>query len=114
MVACVAPVRHLPKSPDSFALCFFFSESYFERALDRSVGGVGAKCLSLLSTGNVVSSTGLDLMQVSGFTVVAERLNMLRYMSHFRAVHRGQFFTTMKTTTVRAAKPHMLLVRQLS
>jgi DNA-directed RNA polymerase I subunit RPA2 len=44
-------------------------------------------------------------MQASGFTVVAERINMLRYMSHFRSVHRGQFFTTMKTTAVRKVGP---------
>ena len=69
------------------------------------MGSVGAKVVSLLSTGNIVSSTGLDLMQVSGFTVIADRLNSLRYMSHFRAVHRGQFFTTMKTTTVRKLLP---------
>lgn len=43
-------------------------------------------------------------MQASGFTVVAERINMLRYMSHFRSVHRGQFFTTMKTTAVRKVR----------
>jgi len=30
---------------------------------------------------------------------------MLRYMSHFRAVHRGQFFTTMRTTAVRKLRP---------
>lgn len=151
------------------------NKQYFAKALDRCVGGVGAKCVSLLSTGNVISTTGLDLMQVllyilyhkvfpfscvrwcayqhlsvnrsclpifipatcksfhsspsslarthtsssilflllllllayqvSGFTVVADRLNALRYMSHFRAVHRGQFFTTMKTTTVRKLLP---------
>ena len=28
-----------------------------------------------------------------------------RYMSHFQGVHRGQFFTTMKTTTVRKLLP---------
>jgi DNA-directed RNA polymerase I subunit RPA2 len=81
------------------------SKQYMEKCIDRCVGGVGSKVVSLLSTGNIVSSSGLDLMQVSGFTVVAERLNALRYMSHFRAVHRGQFFTTMKTTTVRKLLP---------
>ena len=40
-------------------------------------------------------------MQAAGFAVVADRLNQWRYISHFRAVHRGQFFTTMKTTSVR-------------
>lgn len=44
-------------------------------------------------------------MQVSGFTIVAEKLNFYRYLSHFRSVHRGQFFTTMKTTTVRKLLP---------
>ncbi|GMI24739.1 hypothetical protein TeGR_g9753 [Tetraparma gracilis] len=58
-----------------------------------------------MASGNVVSSSGLDLMQVSGYTIVAERLNFLRYISHYRSVHRGQFFMTMKTTTVRKLLP---------
>eukprot|EP00606_Chrysophyceae_sp_TOSAG23-5_P000115 GSChrysophyteH2.ASY1.ANO1.410.1 assembled CDS len=65
----------------------------------------GSKIGTFLSTGNITSNTGLDLMQVSGFTIVAERLNIFRYMSHFQSVHRGQFFTTMKTTTVRKLLP---------
>jgi DNA-directed RNA polymerase I subunit RPA2 len=60
---------------------------------------------TFLASGNVVSSSGLDLMQVSGYTIVAERLNFLRYISHYRSVHRGQFFMTMKTTTVRKLLP---------
>ncbi|KFG41949.1 DNA-directed RNA polymerase I RPA2, partial [Toxoplasma gondii GAB2-2007-GAL-DOM2] len=36
---------------------------------------------------------------LSGWTVTADRLNVHRFLSHFRAVHRGQFFTTMKTTS---------------
>jgi hypothetical protein len=36
--------------------------------------------------GNLVSRSGLDLSQVSGFTVVAEKLNFFRYLSHFRCV----------------------------
>jgi len=58
-----------------------------------------------LSTGNLLSTTGLDLMQVSGYTIVAEKLNFLRFCSHFRAVHRGQFFMEMKTTAVRKLLP---------
>lgn len=42
---------------------------------------------------------------MSGFTIVAERINFLRYLAHFRSVHRGQFFTTMKTTAVRKLLP---------
>jgi DNA-directed RNA polymerase I subunit RPA2 len=78
--------------------------SYFKMLLERS-GDIGAKIANFLSTGNIISSSGLDLMQVSGFTIVAEKLNFLRYCAHFRSVHRGQFFTTMKTTAVRKLLP---------
>eukprot|EP01039_Chlorochromonas_danica_P010940 gene10940-12162_t len=77
----------------------------FQRYLDRSLNTLGQKIASFLSTGNIVTSTGMDLMQVSGYTIVAERLNYLRYLSHFQSVHRGQFFTTMKTTAVRKLLP---------
>lgn len=87
----------------------FMSESkrvqYYQKHFDRSGGKLGGKIGTFLSTGNIISSTGLDLMQVSGYTIVAERLNIFRYMSHFQSVHRGQFFTTMKTTTVRKLLP---------
>lgn len=79
------------------------------RLVDRhsliSSGGIGKKVQHFLSTGNIVSTTGLDLMQVSGYTIVAERLNFLRYCAHFRSVHRGQFFMEMKTTSVRKLLP---------
>jgi len=43
--------------------------------------------------------------QKTGFSIMAERLNFLRFIAHFRGVHRGQFFTTMKTTKVRKLLP---------
>lgn len=58
-----------------------------------------------LATGNLSSPTGLDLQQVSGFTVVAEKINFYRFISHFRMVHRGSFFAQLKTTTVRKLLP---------
>jgi len=70
-----------------------------------SGGGIGQKVQHFLSTGNIISSSGLDFMQVSGYTIVAERLNFLRYCAHFRSVHRGQFFMEMKTTAVRKLLP---------
>lgn len=70
-----------------------------------SSGGIGKKVQHFLSTGNIISTTGLDLMQVSGYTIVAEKLNFLRYCAHFRSVHRGQFFMEMKTTAVRKLLP---------
>lgn len=79
--------------------------TYFQKLADKCSTGIGRKIETFLSTGNLITSTGLDLQQVSGFTIVAERLNILRYLSHFQSVHRGQFFTTMKTTTVRKLFP---------
>ncbi|KAK9786393.1 hypothetical protein WJX73_005626 [Symbiochloris irregularis] len=45
------------------------------------------------------------MSQSSGFTVVAERLNFFRYMSHFRSVHRGAYFAQLRTTAVRKLMP---------
>ncbi|XP_041365759.1 DNA-directed RNA polymerase I subunit RPA2-like [Gigantopelta aegis] len=70
----------------------------------------GAKEISraleyLLATGNLNSKSGLGLMQISGLSVLADKLNFLRYISHFRCVHRGAFFAEMRTTTVRKLRP---------
>ncbi|ESP01571.1 hypothetical protein LOTGIDRAFT_180297 [Lottia gigantea] len=58
-----------------------------------------------LATGNLRSPSGLNLMQQAGLSVVADKLNFFRYISHFRCVHRGAFFTEMRTTTVRKLRP---------
>ncbi len=57
--------------------------AYFRKQFDRQAD-VGKKLGYFLATGNIVSSTGLDLMQASGFSVVADKLNWLRYLSHFQ------------------------------
>lgn len=66
---------------------------------------VGSKVAYLMATGNLLSNTGLDLQQTSGFTIVAERLNYYRYLAHFRCIHRGAYFAELKTTTVRKLLP---------
>lgn len=38
-------------------------------------------------------------------TVMAERLNFLRFLSHFRAVHRGAALAGLRTTSVRKLLP---------
>jgi DNA-directed RNA polymerase I subunit RPA2 len=59
----------------------------------------------LIATGNVQSQSGLGLMQASGFSVVAEKISFFRFLAHFRCVHRGAYFTEMRTTTVRKLLP---------
>lgn len=38
-------------------------------------------------------------------TVQAERLNFLRFIAHFRAVHRGSSVAGLRTTSVRKLLP---------
>ncbi|KAL6714634.1 DNA-directed RNA polymerase I subunit RPA2 [Lecanora helva] len=82
-----------------------FLRDFPGKILRKTNENVGGLLEYFLSTGNLVSPTGLDLQQTSGFTVVAEKINFYRFISHFRMVHRGSFFATMKTTTVRKLLP---------
>jgi DNA-directed RNA polymerase I subunit RPA2 len=80
------------------------NEDIVETALSK-LGEVGSKMNYFLSTGNITAKSGLDFRQKSGFSIMAERLNFLRYISHYRSVHRGQFYTEMRTTAVRKLLP---------
>ncbi|GAA96456.1 uncharacterized protein L969DRAFT_94546 [Mixia osmundae IAM 14324] len=83
-----------------------FEDTKWVRSIFAKVSpNIGTKISTFLATGNLVSSSGLDLQQASGFTIVAEKLNFLRFISHFRCVHRGAFFAELKTTTVRKLLP---------
>eukprot|EP00301_Raphidiophrys_heterophryoidea_P003353 c11518_g1_i1.p1 GENE.c11518_g1_i1~~c11518_g1_i1.p1 ORF type:complete len:1230 (+),score=287.00 c11518_g1_i1:431-3691(+) len=79
--------------------------NYFRKAIDKSVLDIGSKFQYTLATGNLQTSTGLDLMQTSGYTIVAEKLNYFRFLSHFRSIHRGSFFAELRTTEVRKLLP---------
>lgn len=83
----------------------FGDKKYIQRVLTKMNENIGQKLQYFLSTGNLVSQSGLDLQQVSGYTVVAEKINFHRFISHFRMVHRGSFFAELKTTTVRKLLP---------
>jgi DNA-directed RNA polymerase I subunit RPA2 len=88
---------YLRKSPDhNFASPSFLKE-FPVKICGRTNENIGGALEYFMSTGNLISPTGLDLQQVSGFTVVAEKINFLRFISHFRMVHRGSFFAQLKT-----------------
>lgn len=78
--------------------------NYLKKVFDQQTP-IGQKLEYFLATGNLRSGSGLDLQQKSGYTIVAERLNNMRYFNHFHSIHRGSFFTEMKTTTVRKLLP---------
>jgi DNA-directed RNA polymerase I subunit RPA2 len=75
------------------------SRKHFEVILSRVCNEISYSINYFISTGNIKTHQ-LDLQQLSGWTIVADRLNMNRFLSHFRAVHRGQFFMQMRTTEV--------------
>nr|AOE43177.1 RNA polymerase I second largest subunit [Coremiostelium polycephalum] len=81
-----------------------------KKSLDKTFK-IGDRFDYFLATGNLKTSSGLDLQQVrilkktTGFVVIADKLNFLRFISHFRSIHRGAFFATMKTTAIRKLMP---------
>lgn len=79
--------------------------SYEIMCAAKMSGGFEAGMETFLSTGNVSTNSGLGLLQDKGLTIVAENINRMRYMSHFRAVHRGSFFQEMRTTEARQLLP---------
>ena len=81
----------------------FEDSALVERCMARACSfvDIGRRMEYLLATGNLISRSGLGLSQTTGFTIVAEKINFLRYISHFRSVHRGAYFQELRTTTVR-------------
>ena len=58
-----------------------------------------------VATGNLPHKSGLVGLQSAGITVTADSINRLRFLSHFAAVHRGAFFTEMRSSGVRQLRP---------
>lgn len=71
----------------------------------RNSAMIGRSIESMIKVGRVGATSTLDIPQNQGLTIQAERLNFLRFISHFRAVHRGASFAKMRTTSVRKLLP---------
>ena len=82
-----------------------FRADFLPRVVRKINENLAGRLDYFLSTGNLASQTGLDQSQTSGFTIVAEKINFYRFISHFRCIHRGAFFAELKTTTVRKLLP---------
>jgi DNA-directed RNA polymerase I subunit RPA2 len=84
------------------------SEAFFKQKITSAafwVPTIGPAITSFAATGNFLPKFCSDMQQESGFVILAEKLNHLRYSAHFRCVHRGAYFQEMKTTTVRKLMP---------
>jgi DNA-directed RNA polymerase I subunit RPA2 len=57
----------------------FYDKRLFGKIFQKFHFDLGAKMTYFLATGNLQSVSGLDLQQVTGYTIVAEKLNFLRY-----------------------------------
>ena len=98
--------EYFRKNPGASFTSHDFKSTLTTKLWQKVAGqNIGAALENFLATGNITSPTGLDLQQEAGFTIVAEKLNFPRFISHFRAVHRGAFFTQLRTTTVRKLLP---------
>jgi len=75
------------------------------KIVHQHIGNVGEHFSYLMNTGNLKSTLDLDLQQINGFTIFAERINYAKFISYFRAIHRGKKFTEMRITTVRKLLP---------
>ncbi|XP_052192678.1 DNA-directed RNA polymerase I subunit 2-like [Diospyros lotus] len=84
----------------------FNSLAHVKKVMDKNPSRqISSAVENMLKTGRLPTQSGLDLQQKAGMTVQAERLNFLRFVSHFRAVHRGASFAGLRTTSVRKLLP---------
>lgn len=71
----------------------------------KKAGGVQQAMSNMIATGNVSIKYNGMIPQDKGLTIVVENINRMRYMSHFKSVHRGSFFVSMRTTEARQLLP---------
>ncbi|KAK1256915.1 DNA-directed RNA polymerase II subunit RPB2 [Acorus gramineus] len=76
-----------------------------KKLIDKNAAHVGRLVENMLKVGSLAAGSAVELPQMVGLTIQAERLNFLRFISHFRSVHRGAYFTKMRTTSVRKLLP---------
>jgi DNA-directed RNA polymerase I subunit RPA2 len=62
----------------------FHDKRLFAQVFQKYHFDMGSKMIYFLATGNLNSVSGLDLQQITGYTIVAEKLNFLRLMNFTR------------------------------
>ncbi|KAH9411813.1 RNA polymerase [Ordospora pajunii] len=66
---------------------------------------IGEKIELFLSTGNIAQAVSSDIMNGSGLSIVADRINFYRFIAHFRGISRGAYFERVKITKTRKLRP---------
>lgn len=75
------------------------------KSIQQQVVEISKEMIRFLSVGNIKAHSTAGLRQDTSFSVIAEKINYYRFISHFRAVHRGSFFMEMRTTECRKLYP---------
>lgn len=75
------------------------------KAIQQQIPEISREIIRFLSVGNIRAQSTVGLRQDTSFSVIAEKINYYRFISHFRAVHRGSFFMEMRTTECRKLYP---------
>jgi DNA-directed RNA polymerase I subunit RPA2 len=57
----------------------YHDKRLFAQVMQKFHFDLGGKMTYFLATGNLQSASGLDLQQITGYTIVAEKLNFLRF-----------------------------------
>eukprot|EP01084_Bolivina_argentea_P266979 453030_1 len=100
-------IRYFGKNSNNPDGIVYDSSIIFETLINPqkiSGGQIGDRLCYFMNTGNLPYSDR-SYKQKSGWCITADRINYFRFLSHFRAVHRGAFWTEMRTTVVRKLRP---------
>eukprot|EP01103_Thecamoeba_quadrilineata_P015286 TRINITY_DN4781_c0_g1_i2.p1 TRINITY_DN4781_c0_g1~~TRINITY_DN4781_c0_g1_i2.p1 ORF type:complete len:1030 (+),score=187.45 TRINITY_DN4781_c0_g1_i2:218-3091(+) len=92
-----------PSKPKKLPFTNMSVGATLKKSLDKTKLDLGMFLQSLMKTGNIRAVC--ENVQTAGWAVVVDRINHLRFLSNFRAVHRGQFFTNVRVTSVRKLNP---------
>jgi DNA-directed RNA polymerase I subunit RPA2 len=91
----------------------FSEEGFANNFIRQSHATIAPIVRAFISTGSVSVPTMTRYMndqrpiltQYNGLTVMADKINYFRFISHFRSIHRGAFWMDSRVTDVRKLRP---------
>jgi DNA-directed RNA polymerase I subunit RPA2 len=81
-------------------------KDFFKKIFGKIFGKISQGLTRIISTGSIILYSDQEITQTTGLTIFIERINFGRFLSYFRAVHRGKFFFELKNTSGRKLLSH--------
>ena len=78
-----------------------FFVGFFTKAISAAGDSIENGLIYSIKTGSLKSELIQGIPQNTGLTFTAERINYIRFVAHFRSVHRGSFFKDSKIVNIR-------------